>query len=288
MSDLFSTIGNAIGGLFGIPQGQAAQKANNQAQQQQQLQNQYGQQASNVYSGLQQQGHAQIGAQNQNFLTLLDRYGSIAGLGNPLSFGQQGHPGDSGGRTPTPGTPGQNPQATRTDPSLDPYALDGNQQAQLNQSMGQIANAQKSAAAQFTQQMAASGITDPRALQLGQEQLQEHFATLQADTQTKFYEQVKQDKLTALQQIISQIGQYGQQGVQETEAAGSGFLGLASGAQSALTNQQQLALQQQQSSQGAIGGLLNLGGFAAGGGFNRTTTSTPQTGALGDGTYPSY
>lgn len=280
MGGIFQGITNAFGGLLGETDAQYAQKqAQNQANTQSAQQQKYAGLGANVYQGLQSQGQAQIGAQNQNYLTLLDRYGSIAGLGNPLSFGNQNNPAQSnvpGGRTPTPGTPGTNPQATQTDPSLNPYSLDGNQQAQLNQSMAQIAHSQQQAQSQFAQHLAQAGLgNDPRLLAVGNQQLQEHFTALQQDTETKFYEQVKADKLTALQQIISGISQYGQQGVQETEAAGTGYLGLASSAGNAALAQQSNALQASQSNDSAISGLLNLGGFAAGGGFGGAAKSTP-------------
>lgn len=217
--DIWSDIGGAIGGLFGLPQQHAADQAQKQSAEQQALANQYGQQGAGVFGQLGQQGQGQYNAYNQNYLGLLNQYGQTAGLGNTIQ-GQQGQ--------------GQNP-----------YQLDQNQQALFNQSNAQIANASKQAQAQFQQHMAAQGISDPRALQVGQEQLQEHFNALQQETEAKFYEQIKQDKEQALQQIISQLGQYGQQGIGQQEAAGSGFLGLASGAQSFAAQNQNVALQQQ-------------------------------------------
>lgn len=286
MADFFSTIGNAIGGLFGIPQQQAANKASNQAQTQQGLQNQYGSQAAGVYGGLATQGNAQVGAQNQNYLTLLSRYGSEAGLGNPL-VSTNGAAQGAQGRTP-PGvtTPGTNPaQGGQTAADQNPYSLDGNQQQQLNQSLAGIAQSQKSAISDFQASMTSSGLSnDPRAMQTGIEQLNEHFAALSAQTQTQFYQQVKQDKLSALQNLITGIQSYGAQGVQEQEAAGSGYLGLATGAQNAANANNSNALTQQQLSQDSISGLLNLAGFGLGGGFSKpTSTSAPTANSSNSG-----
>lgn len=279
--DIWSDIGNGIGSLFGIPQQQAANAAQKQSASQQTLANQYGQQAAGVYGGLAQQGGNQAGQYQNNYLNLLNQYGQLSGVGSPINA------------APVGGTTAQNfayqnqqqMQGQQGGQTASPYQLDPNQQALLNQSNAQIAQASKSAQAQFAQHMASSGITDPRALQLGQEQLQEHFQALQQDTEAKFYEQVKADKLTALQQIISGLSQYGQQGVGEEEAAGSGYLGLASGAQAFSAQNQNVALQQQQNSQGAIGGLLNLGGFALGGGFGGASgvTANGNSSPLGAG-----
>ncbi len=255
--DIWSDIGGAVGSLFGIPQGQAAHNAQQQSSQQQALANQYGAQGANIYHGLANQGQSQTGAYQANYLNLLNKYAGTAGLNS------QGNTIDPNGwRPPDQGQPGQGQAGP------DPYALDHNQQSLLNQSNAQIAQASKSAQAQFVQHMNNAGFgNDPRALQVGQEQLQEHFTALQQETEAKFYEQVKADKLTALQQIIQGLSQYGQQGIGEQEAAGSGFLGLASGAQAFSAQNQNVALQQSQNQQGALGGLINLGGFALGGGF---------------------
>lgn len=278
--DIWSDIGNGIGSLFGIPQQQAAQTAQKQSAGQQALANQYGQQGAGIYGGLAQQGANQQGQYQNNYLNLLNQFGQLSGVGSPVNA------------APVGGTTAQNfayqnaQQAGQGQggQAANPYQLDHNQQAMLNQSNAQIANASKSAQAQFVQHMASSGITDPRALQLGQEQLQEHFQALQQETEAKFYEQVKTDKLAALQQIIASMSQYGQQGIGEQEAAGSGFLGLASGAQAFSAQNQNVALQQQQNSQGAIGGLLNLGGFALGGGFGKAGAPATQ----GVGAVPAW
>lgn len=268
--DIWSDIGGAVGGLFGIPQQQAAHNAQQQSAQQQALATGYGQQAAGIYGGLASQGAQQAGVYNSQYLNLLNRFGGLAGLGgntvgnNPrqpnTAAGQQGNLAQTLNGQPGQGQPGGGP-------GENPYQLDQNQQALFNQSNAQLAQTFHQAQSQLAQHLSASGIDDPRYQQVAQEQLQEHFSALQQETQAKFYDQVKQEKLSALQQIISGVGQYGQQGVGQEEAAGSGFLGLAQGAQSFAQQQQNVALQQQSNSQSQINGLLNLGGFAAGGGF---------------------
>lgn len=312
MGDFFSTIGNLVGGIFGIPQEQAAQKAKNQSAEQYNRQKGYQDSGAGIYGQLGSQGAAQYADYHNNYLNLLSQFGNLSGLGDPLShFGGPGQPAYGGTQGAIGGTshPGQwnmaqptnqaaidaaggpsviaqynqGPQPQPTSASSDPYALDTYQQQQLNQSQANIARQAKSAVGSFEQQMNAHGITDPRALQVGREQIHEHFAALSADTQTKFYEQAKKDKLAALQSIIGEIQQYGQQGIGQQEAAGSGYLGLAGGAGASYAQNQNVALQQQQSSQDAIGGLLNLAGFGAGGGFRQPSAATPTDNSVPPG-----
>lgn len=275
---IFQGITNLFGGILGETDAQfAAKQSQNLATTQQASATQYGQQAAGNYSQIGQQGQKQTGIYDNNYLNLLNQYGGMAGLGGN-TINTRGGTGAGGNLAQTLNSqPGQGQQQA----GPNPYQLDPNQQSMLNQSNAQIAQASKSAQAQFAQHMASSGITDPRALQLGQEQLQEHFQALQQETEAKFYEQVKTDKLAALQQIISGVSQYGQQGIGEQEAAGSGFLGLAQGAQAFAAQNQNVALQQQQANQGALGGLLNLAGFGLGGGFGGGSSSaTPAVDPL--------
>lgn len=154
-----------------------------------------------------------------------------------------------------------------TNQGNNPYQLDQYQQQQLNQSTALIAQSQQQAQAAFAQHMAAAGINDPRALEVGQQQLSEHFAALTAQTQTQFYEQVKQDKLKAMQEILAGVSQYGQQGIGEQEAAGTGYLGLASGAQAAANASAINAQNAQAQNNAQTSGILDLIGFGLGGGF---------------------
>lgn len=238
-------------------------------------QNQFGDQAAGVYSGLQQAGAGQAGAYQGNYLQLLNEFGGMAGLGTPITQTRQPPAANVPGQAPTQGTlastlngrtatPGQG-QDQQQGPN--PYGLDHNQQQLLNQSIAQIGQSQKAASSAFAQQMQRDGITDPRDLAIGHQQIEEHFTALSETTQAQFYEQVKTDKMKALQEIMSGLQTYGSQGIAEQEAAGSGYLGLAAGAQNAVNSSQQQSLEQQQLSNNQLGGALSLLSFGLGGGF---------------------
>jgi hypothetical protein len=286
-----------LSSLLGLDAQHNAGVAQKQATSQQDLQNKYGQQAQGVYGGLEGQGQFQTGVYNQNYLNLLSHFGHVSGVGGlngqpnstAASLGGSGggwnmaQPTNAAAIATNPGlarqAPGQSQEGgiLPDDHANNPYSLDQNQTAQLNQINGNIAKQAQSAIASFQQQMVSRGITDPRAMELGQEQIQEHFAGLQSEAQTSFYETVKQDKEKALQYLIAEMSNYGAQGISEQEAAGSGFLGLASGSQAAANAQQGFSLEQQQLANNQQGGLLNLLGFGLGGGFN--SQRTPGTAA---------
>lgn len=273
--DIWSDIGNFFGNITGVNASNQANQNQKQAMSQIDLANSYGTNAAGVYSGLRDQGNSQQQVYQNNFLGLLNREGAYAGLGpntvqpNPTTLNS---PPASGLRQPnTPGEPV--PGQQQADPNNNPYQLDTYQQQQLNQTMAGIAQAQKTATASAIEQLNQRGITDPRTVQLVTEQLNEHFADLQAQESTKFYEQVKTDKEQALQSIITQLSQYGQQGISEQEAAGSGFTGLAGGAASLGQAQQNLALQQQQTASSQAGNTLSALAFALNGGFGAGATA---------------
>lgn len=233
--------------------GVAQQKADN-----------YSTQAAGAYGNIGAQGQQQTGVYNGNYLSLLNRYGGFAGLGGESVQGP-----NTGTPAVIPGIPGQEGQGNGS-PANNPYNLDVHEQERLNQTTANIAKQSQHAMASYQQQLTNRGITDPRALQVGQEQIQEHFAALNAEAQTSFYEQIKQDKMKALQSLIGEIGQYGAQGISEQEAAAGGYGSLA-GAQQNQSNIQTQNAQAQQAgflhllTQFAPGGTFNSGGAGGGG-----------------------
>lgn len=273
-----------ISSLLGLDAQHNAGQLAKTSQQQQQVANQYGQQAAGIYGNLQAQGQGQTNVYNQDYLSLLSKAGSFAGLGNNLLT--PSNTGPTGGRTPpsiAPGSPqGQagpgvgNPYGGAATPggggpqqqdTNNPYSLDQNQQQLLNQQLQGISQQKQQSMAQTTQILAQQGITGGPALAAAQQVIDNHFADLHARTETSFYEQIKTDKQQALQQIIQEISGYGQQGIQETQSAANGLLGLQSGAQGAQASLQQQSLQQQNLSNEQLSGLFSLIGFGTGGGF---------------------
>lgn len=243
-----------VNNLTGTTAQKNADDAQVRANQQIALQNQYGQQAAGIYAGLNTQGQGQVKTYQNSFASLLQQYAGNAGVGSALpgGTGAQG-----GAQQRVPGSPAA---------STDPYGLDVHQQERLNQTIGHLAQAKQGAIADVTAKLASQGITG-RPAALAAEQINEHFGAMQAEEETKFYEQIKQDKQQALQTLMATLSDYGKSGISQEEAAGSGYLGLAGGAQAAAQAQQSNSLNQQQLANDQIAGLLNLAGYAAGGGF---------------------
>lgn len=281
--DVWSDIGNFFGNVTGVNASNMAAQSQKQAQSQLALQNQYGANAAGVYGNLNQQGNAQEGAYGNQYLNLLNRFESLAGLGgNALNINAR-QPSATGGNLASQlnAVPGSGPSDAPA--GENPYQLDQNQQGLLNQRMGLLSQTHQQAVSQLQQQFQARGITDPRAQQVGVEKLNEHFAALAQDEQTQFYNQIKDDKLKNLQTLLSGLEGYGKTGIAQQEAAGSGYLGLATGAQNAAAQQQNQAFQQQNLSNEQSSGLFHLltqffpGGSLAGG---------ASTAAIGGGNTP--
>jgi len=147
----------------------------------------------------------------------------------------------------------QQQEATTAAANQSPYKLSEPQQQQLNQHIDAINVMARRDAAQLQENLRARGIDDPRALEAGMEQLQLHYSQLATQTSTDFYNKIANDK----EAIAAQLAQM-EIGLTE---AGAGGLASLGGAQS------NIALQQNQLAASQQGGLLNLVGFAAGGGF---------------------
>lgn len=269
-----------LSSFLGLDSAHSAGVAQTSSNNQLALQNQYGANAAGVYGNLNQQGNAQEGAYGNQYLNLLNRFGSLAGLGgNALNINAR-QPSATGGNLASQlnSVPGSGPSDAPA--GENPYQLDQNQQGLLNQRMGLLSQTHQQAVSQLQQQFQARGITDPRAQQVGVEKLNEHFSALAQDEQTQFYNQIKDDKLKNLQTLLSGLEGYGKTGIAQQEAAGSGYLGLATGAQNAAQQQQNQAFQQQNLANEQQSGLFHLltqffpGGSLAG---------KPGTTALGNG-----
>jgi hypothetical protein len=255
--------------LSQITGGDAASRAGDQAK----LSKDYQASAAQGYGSIQQQGLQNSGLYGANFVSLLNQLGSVGGFGNnEINPGQTqgavaGQPTTGGRPVPTaPGGtkqgqydaahPGQNTGAT--DPNS-PYALNQNQQVELNNQLGVINQRGKAASADLQQRLANSGITGAAAAG-AMEDLQQHYAGLAQQTQATFSEQARQQKMDTLKLLLGQIVGAGQMGFSEQADAASG-LGQLGGA---AANQSNVSAQQ---SSAQLGSLLNLIGFGVGGGF---------------------
>lgn len=230
-------------------------------------QNSFGNQAGDIYGNLNSQGQQGANAYGGQYLPLLNRFGAMAGLGgNSIVSGQpqsgMRQPGApmGGGEAPFGSAVQPQPaQGGQQDPN-NPYSLDQNEQGQLNQQIASLASMHQQALSSTAQALAARGIntSDPRIMQVATQSINEHFARLKADEETKFYDQIKQSKLQALQSLLGGLEGFGKTGIGQQEAAGSGYLGLASGAQNAAAQQQNAAFGQQQLADQGLGGFMHL------------------------------
>ena len=280
--------------LTGADAAHNAGVSSNAALSQQQIGNQYGNQAAGIYNNLNSQGQAQSGTYNQDYLGLIAKQGNLAGLGsNVLSPAAQQAGGNpraadaNGAANPTAQGGAQQQQQNASDP----YSLDQNQQKLLNQQLQGIAQQQQAAVASTTQALAQQGITGGAALAAAQQTIQEHFADLNSRTQVSFYEQISKDKQAALQSIVQEIAQYGQQGNQLQQSAATGFGGLQAGAFGQQNSLNQQAVQQQNLSQEQFGGLLGLIDTGLTGGFNKPSSPSSSAASARFGTprfTPSY
>lgn len=250
-----------LSALLGLDASHNAGVAQNQANTAQAEASGYRQQAAPMFGqvgtegqGLYNQGTNQYNQYNGLLTGLLPEYDNAANL------------------------PGANGNA------VSPYTLNADQQQELQGQLGQINQAHQTAQQQLQQHAAEQGFTDPSHVQAGLQNLQEQFGQMANDHSAAFTENARQQSLAAIQQLMGfgagqEAAGAGQQeaGIGEQGAAAGGIAALGSEAATNAAQQNQNAVQQQQLSNAQLGGILNLAGYAAGGGFNGVggATSTP-------------
>jgi hypothetical protein len=264
MGDMFKTLNNATGGLFGETDSQfQAKQATQNANKAQAQGQQYANQAA---PGLQYLTNAGI-SDRQN----TGGYAPLAGYGqNLMNTAQNGLSGALDQYRNLTGLNGSDPN--------NPYALNDVEKTQLNQGLDTINARHQSAQSQYAAEMARRGITDPADLAAGQAALTQSFGQLADKHSNDFMTQNQAQKAGAAQNytnLLASLGQAGTsaygQGVQgsnsEIQGGAQGLEGLAGQQNGVAANQNQLALQNQANNQGALASLLQLAGYGLGGGF---------------------
>lgn len=264
---------------------------------------QYRQQAAPGYQALQAYGQGQQGLYNANLPVYQNAFNQAAGLPTTQNATQANPNPSPGYRQPSGGTapaaPASQPQQAQQN---NPYQLTQPQQEQLNGQVDTLAKQHQTALANFRARLSAQGITDPRALAAGEQQLGEQFSGLSNQAQAKFAEDARAQREAAAKQMLDYFANAGAQGTQAYAEGTNGIAGLgqqALGASSVAQNGANSAgyfAQQQQQQQNALSsGLSQLIGYALSGGFNKpaqasvpgiapsNTQANPYNGQIGAG-----
>ena len=264
--------------ILGMDAQHNAGKLGDQAAKQEQEALAYRKQAAGGYQNVQQQGTdaaslglnlVQNGQQDRNTFEnalpgLIQSFGATAGLNNPTTY--------SNGAT-----------------TYDPYALTPAEQTQLNGHVDQITSGLNAALAHYKADMARRGITNPADTATGEALIRQTFGAQAEQHKANFAEQARtnrQQGLTTLMQYLQGLGNSGNSQIAEGanqvnagnrtyESGVSGIAGLGGAAQNGSAQSQSESVQQQQMANNQFGSLLNLGTFAATGGFSVPKSPSP-------------
>lgn len=273
-------LGNLTGGLLGESDASFhAKQANNQATTNNAEGQGYRQNAAGGYGNLlnlgtadrQQTGGfgnvANYGSQNMQTAQgaipgLLNNYGAASNLGQLVQ----------GGATST----------------VQPFQLTQAEQTLLNSHVDDLNRRQQSAIDSLHQELGQRGITDPAAAAAAEAQLRNNFGSM-IDTHTAQYQQsAQQARQQAAQQAFQDVVGLGNSGAgitsgaiqganSELEAGTGGLSNLGQQASGNALQQQQLARQYTADNNAALGSLIGLAGYGAGGGFGKATAPTAAT-----------
>lgn len=173
------------------------------------------------------------------------------------------------------------------------YDLTPAQSVQANASGDALNKRRDTALSQFRAQMAARGITDPRAIAAGEAHLHEQFGSAADQSRAGFAENARANRQNALGGLMGA----GQSAYNNNENQLANlfhtFLAMAQNGAAGTSNiggaTQQQANMQQQRQDNSLSGLLNLAGFGLGGGFNaRPIGGTPGIVGRADNGYGVY
>jgi hypothetical protein len=173
-----------------------------------------------------------------------------------------------------------------------PYGLTQAQSVQANAQGDQINKRRDSALSQLRTQMAARGITDPRALAAAEAHINESFGAQGEQSRANFAESARANRQNALGGLMSAGEQSYNTRQNELGNLFNTFLSLMNAGNAGTSNlggaaQQQANLQQQRQDQ-SLSGLLNLIGFAGGGGFNAKPTAQRTPPFVANNGYGTY
>lgn len=243
---------------------QAYQSAYGQAQGAQQKADQgfgeakgYRDQAGGLYNNLSQWGTGDRDAALQMLNRVLGEYGTTAGVSTPLGFTPGASapttnrttpnvPGNAAAalnRSQAPGTPAPAPTPTTPAPATDAYALTDAQQVQANTQVDQINREKQSAIEELRARYAQAGITDPRAMEAGIQQIAERYDALASQRKASFAEDARANREKALGQAIDLFTNLLHAGTSTVAGAAGGLQSVGGQAQNYGEGQSQQAAQ---------------------------------------------
>ncbi len=264
MGGLFQGITNLAGGLLGETDAQYQQKnSQNQA-------NTYGNQAATGYQTMQGNGYLQQQPGNANLQNLYAQFANQNGANYMTPFGNSTPTGSSAAPAGTydlnTAAAGRNNVANLFSSlagfgasdrgnyagqiggaqnnylnaanlggsGTSPYALNQNQQRELNGQLDQVSQAHQAAQQQLQQTFARSGLlSSPGAMAAGQAQLAEHFGSLHQQTAAQFTENARQQQVQQSQAYLQYLQGLQGAAAAETGAGASGLESVAGASQSA-------------------------------------------------------
>lgn len=243
----------------------------------------YRDEAGGMYRDLGQMGMSERDAALSALNRVLGEYGTTAGIATPLSYrpttsqsprpdnrtpndtpsyATQSYPEPDASAPYSPdlqGPVGTNVPKTygeysgQTPPPRDPYALTDPQQTQANQQIDDINREKQSAIDELRARYAQAGITDPRAMEAGMQQVAERYDSLAAGQKAKFAEGARANREQALAGLLDLFTNLSGRGTSTYAGGAAGISGVGGQAQNAGDTQSQQAaslLSQQMSGSG--------------------------------------
>ena len=212
----------------------------------------YGNQSGGMYQNLGNLGMSERDTALNMLNSILGEYGNTAGVSTPLSFNAAKGGAAPGARTPS-SAPGRIPAANALQNAIgqsaypaktaNPYALTDAQQVQANQQIDQINKEKESAIGELKALYAQQGITDPRAMEAGIQQLSERYDAMAAGHKANFAEAARSDREKALSGMIDLFTNLMQGGSSKYGASAQGLQSVGSQAQNLGDTQSQQAAQ---------------------------------------------
>ena len=225
----------------------------------------YRDEAGGMYRNLGSLGLSERDAALNMLNKVLGEYGTTAGIATPLSY----QPASSSSlrpdnrTTPAASSPAVNPNAPyspdlqgpvgpnvpktygeysgETPQRTDPYRLTDPQQIQANQQIDDISREKQSAIDDLRARYAQAGITDPRAMEAGMQQISERYDSLAAGQKAKFAEGARANREAALSSLLDLFTGLSGRGTSTYAGGASGIAGVGGQAQNLGDTQSQQA-----------------------------------------------
>lgn len=262
----------------------------------------YRNQAGGMYQNLGNLGMSERDTALNMLNSILGEYGTTSGVSTQLGYNAAKGGPVPGARTPS-SAPGRIPAANAMQNAIgqsaspqgasNPYALTDAQQIQANQQIDQINREKESAIGELKSRYAQQGITDPRAMEAGIQQLSERYDAMAAGHKANFAEAARSNREKALSSLIELFTNLMQGGSSKYAASAQGLQSVGGQAQNLGDTQSQQAAQllsnmtgsaqnnlqmQQQAARQYDSDFMSMLGMWASGGFNTPNRTPPIAG----------